>query len=173
MQRTEEEIEKLVNKIADYIIETKDSTRKTAEKFGVSNYTVSNYMNERLSEDDPRYEEIHQILDNHHQTIDKDITKNRILKELGLLLKGKNCNEIATILSISPSQVSHDLTDRLAKLIELSKENPDELKEFASMSKEILSEIRIKLRKNSIQNLEIGSNMTVQNQERDTKGRFK
>lgn len=173
MQRTEREIEELVNEMADYIIKTKNSTRKTAENFGVSNYTVSNYMNKRLSEGDPRYKEIQQILDNHHQTIDKTITKNRILDELGLLLKGKNCNEIAAIMNISPSQVSHDLTDRLEKLIELSKESPDELPEFAILSKEILSEIRIKLKKNSLQNLDIGSNMTVQNQERDTRGRFK
>lgn len=173
MARTEEEIQELVNNIADYIIKTKCSTREAAKYFKVSNYTVSNYMSKRLSKSDLRYEEVKQILGSNRQTIDNGITRIRILKELKLLMEGKTCDAIASIMNISSSQVSRDLSDRLPKLIEMSKKNPEEMKEFYLLPKEILIMINKILRENSEINLKIGSNMHIQNQERDKRGRFK
>ena len=170
--RTKEEIEELVNNIADYIIETKCTTRQAAEHFKVSNYTISEYMNKRLSKSDPRYPEVKQIIDGNRKTLDKDITKIRILKELKFFIEGKTCDEISSIIRISPSQVSRDLLNRLPELIEEAKKSPEDMPEFASLPDGILFEISAKLKENSESNLSIGRNMSVQNQERDM-GRFK
>lgn len=157
--RTEEQIDALACEIADYIIETKCSTREAAEHFGVSNYTVSNYMNNKLLKDDSRYKEVKKILNSHNLTVDKDETKTRIINELNLFKKGHTLNEIARITGISESQVSRDLTERLSNI--------------PNINKETINEISKKLRENSEINLNIGSNMSVQNQERDKQGRFK
>lgn len=156
--RTEEQIDALAREIADYIIETKCSTREAAKHFCVSNYTVSNYMNNKLLKDDKRYNEVKKILDSHNLTVDKDETKTRIKIELNLFKKGHTLNEIAGITGISESQVFRDLTERLSNI--------------PNISEETINEISKKLRQNSQINLNIGSNMSVQNQEREH-GRFK
>lgn len=161
--RTEQQIDALAREIADYIIEKKCSTREAAEYFGVSNYTVSNYMNNKLLKDDSRYIEVKKILDSHNLTVDKDETKTRIKIELNLFKEGHTLNEIARITGISESQVFRDLTERLSNIPNISKEN---------ISKKTINEISEKLRQNSTSNLKIG-NDTYENQERDKQGRFK
>lgn len=158
MRRTEEEIMKLVDEIANYIIETESSTRLAAKEFGVSNYTVSTYMSKRLPENDSRYSKIQRILSLHQQTVDKDITQTRLKTELSLLLGGKHLDEIAQIMKISLSQVSRDFSERLPMLPQISVET--------------LEYVRKLLSDNSLGNLQIGNDKAVE-QQRDSKGKFR
>lgn len=156
--RTDEEIDKLASDIADYIIQTKCSTREAAKHFNVSNYTVSHYMNNKLLKEDSRYSKVKEILNNNNLTVDKTETKTRILNELKLFKEGYTLNEISEIIGVSVSQISRDLTERLSS--------------SPNISEETINEISEKLRQNSTSNLKIGNDAYV-NQERDKQGRFK
>ncbi len=57
-------IEKRVIHLAHYIIDSKDTVRGAAKKFGVSKSTVHKDMSERLKEVSPSlYEEVRKVLD--------------------------------------------------------------------------------------------------------------
>ena len=57
-------IEKRVILLAHYIIDSKDTVRGAAKKFGVSKSTVHKDMSERLKEVSPSlYEEVRKVLD--------------------------------------------------------------------------------------------------------------
>lgn len=159
MRRTEEEIMALVDEIADYIIATGSSTRKTAKNFGISNYTVSQYMKDRLPEYDERYKKIQNILDSHQQTVDKEITQKRLREELSLFLAGKSLEEIAAMKHLSVSQISRDFSERLVNLPDISSTQ--------------LEDIREKILENSNNNLSIGNYEFVKEQKRDSNGKFR
>lgn len=57
-------VEKRVLSLAQYIIDTKDTVRGAAKKFGVSKSTVHKDVSERLKELSPfMYEEVRKVLD--------------------------------------------------------------------------------------------------------------
>lgn len=115
---TDEEREKLVIEIADYITENKTSTRKTAQHFNISNYTVSEYMNNRLkSLDGLKYKKVQQVLKgNKPKTIDDKEIENRVLKVLELLKSGFTVKEIASSLGETEFTIYRDISNRLKKL---------------------------------------------------------
>jgi len=109
----------LVNEMADYIIENKSSTRKTAEHFNVSNATVSDYMNNRLriiSSD--KYKQVKEILKNNKpKTVDDKQVKTRVLKAYELLKNGLTINEIADLLGETEFTIYRDISTRLKKIL--------------------------------------------------------
>ena len=63
------DIIKRVDDIANYIIKTKDTIRKTARVFNVSKSTVHKDMKDRLKEiDEKKYKEIKKIMNQHIET---------------------------------------------------------------------------------------------------------
>ena len=115
---TEEERQILVIAIADYIIENKTSTRNTAEYFKISNYTVSDYMNNRLkSLDGLKYRQVQEILkSNKPKTIKDESVENRVLKVLELLKSGFTVKEIANSLGETEFTIYRDVSKRLKSL---------------------------------------------------------
>lgn len=136
---TPEERDKLILEIADYIIDTGASTRKAAEKFGVSNFSVSDYMNNRLKEiDSKKHESVRNVLDgNKPKTIADEEIANRIKEEVKLLCSGMTANDIAEQLGISVDVIHDDLTTRLSKI-----------------DAELASTVAVILKANSLNNLE-------------------
>ena len=62
-------ITKRVNNIADHIINTKDTIRTTAKKFGISKSTVHKDLKERLSTINiDKYNQIKKIMNDHIET---------------------------------------------------------------------------------------------------------
>lgn len=136
---TEEERNTLILEIANYIINSKLSTRKVAEKFGISNFSVSDYMNNRLITLDPeKYKKVQQILNNNKPKTIEDIgVKTRILEAAKLINSGMTATEVAATFGISVDVIHDDLTSRLPKI-----------------DKELAVCISKKLKLNSINNLQ-------------------
>lgn len=136
---TDEERKVLILEIADYIIANKLSTRKTAERFGISNFSVSDYMNNRLIMLDPeKYKKVQEILNNNKpKTIEDDGIKTRVLEEAKLINSGMTATEVAVSFGISVDVIHDDLTTRLPKI-----------------DKELAACIAEKLKLNSINNLQ-------------------
>ena len=62
-------IEKRVIEVADYILDTKETIRKTAEKFNISKSTIHKDLQERLSQIDiNKYNMIKKIMNEHIET---------------------------------------------------------------------------------------------------------
>ena len=82
----EERIEKTIG-IANYIIENNASTRKVAEHFGISNATVSDWMNLVLIKlDGKKYLKVQDILTgNKPKTLQDDFVKQRVLDAAELI----------------------------------------------------------------------------------------
>ena len=122
---TEEEKKARVLMIADFIIKTKSSTRKTAKfftenYFPISNCTVHDYINNRLLKiDAQKYKEIVKILNlNTPKTIRDAQIKIRIYQAAALMLQDYTVEEIANLLNSTKDTIYDDLTSRLPKLDE-------------------------------------------------------
>ncbi len=115
---TDEERKELIFKIADYIITNNSSTRKTAEIFGISNFSVSDYMNDKLMLlDVEKYKKVQEILNgNKPKTIEDESVKTRILEETKLINSGMTATEVANSFGISIDVIHDDLTSRLPKI---------------------------------------------------------
>lgn len=153
------DIDNKVKEVADYIIATKSSTRKTAEHFHISNYTVHNYMTVRLKKiDNEKYKLVKEILNlNKPKTVKDDEVINRINFLIKSLHEGLSIVEIAKVLEVNPSQLYKDIQLRLHII--------------PGMTDEKLKEIKTLLEQNKKDNLSIGSNMTTEGQKRSN-GRF-
>lgn len=155
---TYEERVELTNEIADYIIETKGSTRNSAKKFNVSNATVSVLMNDFLKGLNlNKFLMVQEVLNSNKPKnyTDADV-RERVLLAANLVLKGFTVEEVSKSMGETINVINEDLQTRLSKI-----------------SPEIYISVKKKLNENSIANLQVGSNMTVENQERDINGRFK
>ena len=102
---TYEEYLKLIEKIADFVIKTESSTRKTAEYFTengikISNATISTLLQKRNAK-------------NVNQ--DSDVIL-RMQKAAELLLQGNTIPEIANILETTENIIYNDLTTRIKRL---------------------------------------------------------
>ena len=122
---SDEEKKKRILQIADYIIETKSSTRKTAKYFKenffpISNATVHEYMHTRLIKIDlEKYRQVMGILkENSPKSIDEIEVKIRVLRASSLSLQDFTSPEIAQILHSTVDIIYHDLTERLPKIDE-------------------------------------------------------
>lgn len=154
---TYEERVELTNEIADYIINTKSSTRNAAKKFNISNATVSVLMNEFLKLlNIKKFLLVQEVLNsNKPKTYKDEDVKKRVLLVADLVLKGFTVEKISKYINETINIVNEDLQTRLNKI------NP-----------ELYIEVKNLLTKNSRNNLSIGSYMSVENQEREN-GRFK
>lgn len=115
---TDEERDKLILEIADFIIDNNSSTRKAAENFGISNYSVSDYMNKRLQQINfEKYKLVKIVLDgNKPKTIADPSVRKRILEEAKLINSGMTATEVAQYFGISVDVIHDDLTTRLSKI---------------------------------------------------------
>lgn len=120
---TEEELKEKILMIADYIIETKCSTRKAAKYatengFPISNVSVHNMIHKKLPKIDlERYQKIMKILsDNAPKSIEDANTKIRIYTAVSYLLQDFTIEEIAKMTDSTFDIIYDDLTTRLPKL---------------------------------------------------------
>lgn len=131
--------------IADYVIKTGDSTRKTAKyisdnHFKISNCTVSKYLNELLPKiDAERSEKVKKIIkENTPKTMDTVTVRKRMYESVSLLLKGYTIKEIASEFGETEWTIYNDIQNRFMKL-----ETDEKLK----------NEVKNVLKKHSIENL--------------------
>lgn len=152
----EERIEKTIE-IANYIIENNASTRKAAEHFGISNATVSDWMNLVLIKlDGKKYLKVQDILTgNKPKTIQDDFVKQRVLEAAELIKQNFTVEEIAKHYGVTVNVINEDLQTRLPRI-----------------SQELYIEVKNKQSQNSKDNLKIGRNMSVGEQKRDENGKF-
>jgi len=151
---TDDERIEITRNIADYIISTKCSTRKTAEHFNISNATVSTLMNELLSKMDPKkYSQVESILSgNKPKTVKDNEIKQRVIKVAELIKEGFTVEEISKALDTTINVINEDLQTRLPRI-----------------SESLHAEVKEIQRRNSISNLK---NVSVEGQQRDENGKF-
>lgn len=154
---TEEQRKKLAIEIANYIIDTKSSTRKAAPHFNISNATVCTLMNDLLFKiDEKKYYQVQAILKkNKPKTIEDEEVKKRVISAAMLIKEGFTVEEIAKAKEVTIHIINEDLQTRLPRI-----------------SLELYEEVKKIQQQNSNNNLQIGSNMSVEQQRRDQKGRF-
>lgn len=154
---TDEERKKLIEEVANYIIKNNSSTRKAAEHFGISNATVSDWMNEFLKKvSAEKYIMVQSILrENMPKTVENKEVRDRVIKAAMLIKDGYTVAEIAKGMNTTINVINEDLETRLPRI-----------------SEELYSEIKNIQQKNSEDNLKLGSNMNVENQKRDENGKF-
>lgn len=151
-KKSDEKLAKTINMIADYVIETGASTRKTAEYFKkqgfpISNFTVHSYLTKRLPEIDfERYILVKEVLHkNTPKTAEKVEVKKRIYQATSLLLQGFTVPQIVEKMNsnnpnetVSIDMIYDDLTRRLPKI----EKDP-----------QILDDVKKRLSENSLKNL--------------------
>lgn len=154
---TEEERREITKSIADYIINNNCSTRRVAYVFGVSNATVSTLMNELLPKiDEVKYLQVQNILNvNKPKTITDESVKNRVLAAAELIKNNFTVEEIASSMGVTINVINEDLQTRLSRI-----------------SESLYNEVKEIQKRNSMENLQLGSNMSVERQKRDEKGKF-
>ena len=154
---TEEERKEKTLEIANYIIDNKSSTRKAALHFGISNATVSDWMNFVLKKtDSQKFLIVSQILkQNRPKTVIDVQVRKRVITAAQLIKQGYTVEEIAKAMNVSINVINEDLQTRLKRINE-----------------ELYKDIKEKQALNSSNNLKIGSAMSVENQKRDENGRF-
>ena len=155
---TDVERQKLAIEIADYIIDTNSSTRKSSDHFNISNATVSTLMNELLPKlDSKKHLQVQTILNkNKPKRIVDDEVKERVISAANLIKEGFTVEEIAKAKQVTIHVINEDLQTRLPKI-----------------SKELYEEVKAIQKQNSKNNLHLGSEMDVTEQKRDEYGRFK
>lgn len=152
----EERVQKTI-KIANYIIDNNASTRRAALHFGISNATVSDWMNYTLKKiDNNKYLKVEAILkQNKPKTVEDVDVRRRVLSAATLIKEGYTVQEIANVMNVSVNIINEDLQTRLPRI-----------------NINAYMEIKRIQQKNSRDNLIVGKNMTVEEQKRDENGRF-
>lgn len=133
----EEELEKKILMVVDYIIETKCSTRKAAKYatengFPISNVSVHNIIHKKLPAIDmEKYQKVVEILNaNTPKSIEDAKIKIRIYSAAAYALQDFTIPEITKMLASTPDIIYDDLTSRLPRLdISLAKEVKIKLQE--------------------------------------------
>ncbi len=165
-----------VKEVADYVIKTSSSTRKTTQyftehRFKISNATVSVYLNSRLPEIDmERYKLVKPIIDkNCPNTVKTVAVRERIYSAVKLLLYGYTIPQIVEEMNkdeklkekVTYDIIYDDLTNRLALI-----EN----------DKLIIEDVKKRLLQNRLDTLNNqgfnGPNMAAVLQDRDNEGKF-
>lgn len=149
VERNEKTIE-----IANYIIENNSSTRRAAEQFGISNATVSEWMNYLLKNlDSKKFLKVQEILtQNKPKTIGDDSVKDRVLKAAELIKQNFTVEEIAKYFEVTVNVINEDLQTRLPRI-----------------SKELYEEVKIELKKHSMGNLK---NVILEDEKGNENGKF-
>ena len=154
---TDEERIEITKTIADYIINNNSSTRKAAEYFKISNATVSTLMHELLPKlDYKKYLEVQNVLNgNKPKTISDEKVKQRVIKAAELIKDNFTAEEIANAMGVTINVINEDLQTRLPRI-----------------SETLYNEVKEIQKRNSKDNLQLGSNMSVEGQKRDENGKF-
>ena len=154
---THDERIEIAKAIADYIINSNCSTRKAADSFKISNATVSTLMNELLPKiDQEKYFKVQSILNgNKPKTITDEEIKQRVEKAAELIKEGFTVQEIADSMGVTINVINEDLQTRLPRISEC-----------------LYNEVKAIQLQNSRNNLHLGSNMSVEGQQRDENGKF-
>ena len=115
---TDEERERRIILVGEYVINTGASTRKAAEYFSdnffaISNYTISDYC-KRYCKMNPKSLEImrKRIDDNTPNDISCEDVRKRVLSSAALFKEGINMEEIANTIGCSFWTTYRDLTKR-------------------------------------------------------------
>lgn len=155
---TYDERVELTKEIANYIIETKSSTRNAANKFKVSNATVSVLMGDFLEKlDKSKFLLVQEVLESNKPKSYKDENvRKRVILVADLVLKNFTAEEISKSMGETVNVINEDLQTRLQKI-----------------SPELYISVKQKLKENSFANLQKGSNMIVENQNIDVNGKFR
>lgn len=134
----------------------KVSTRSLAQKFNLSNYTISTLMGTFLEKNFPGlYVDVHRILQgNIPKTIEQIDVKRRVLEAAKLSLQGMTVEQISEILGESINVIYEDLQTRLK-----------------SVDEEAYKQVLLLHNQHSAKNLTPG-NPRSKEQSRDSKGRF-
>lgn len=113
----QDELESKIIEVCEYIINTKASYRMTAEKFGISSTTVSDYCHRFKKLKPVRYTELEKvILSNTRPTIkDNDVVK-RVFKNAKLVLEGNTIDEIVSLTGVDYWVVYRDIKNRLKSI---------------------------------------------------------
>ena len=122
---TDEERNKKIIEIANYIIENNSSTRKAAVEFGISNATVYDWMNYSLKKiDSKKFLMVQQILKmNKPKTVDDIEIKKRVLEVAKLITENYTVDQIANEFNVTINVIHEDLQTRLPRIsIELYNE---------------------------------------------------
>lgn len=140
--KSDEERQKRIIMVGEYVKETGQSTRKTAEHFtktyfNISNATVSNYCVRYMKLRPDEVDELRgKINENTPKKIDDSIIAKRVLENAKLFLSGLTVSQIAEFNHQDFWSVYRDLTKRL-KLLD----------------REIYEEVALALAENSSRNL--------------------
>lgn len=148
--------ERLIEEVGQYFLDTGDSTRIIAEKFSISNYTVSDYI-KRYKKKHPEYiEMIDDLIGfNSPQSIMIVAVRARVVDSASFCLQGFEIKEIANAYGVSPSTIRNDLNVRINKLSPfLTDEEVEKICREVKLTREQIGpEIKKKLRSNSIANI--------------------
>lgn len=128
---TDEERAKKIIQIANYIIKNNSSTRKAAEHFGISNATISDWMNCYLKKMDiQKFLKVEEILKNNKPKTVEDVEiKKRVLESAKLITQNYTAEQIAEHFNVSINVIYEDLQTRLPRIsIELYNEVKEILK---------------------------------------------
>ena len=119
----DEVLKEKILQVADYVIETGSSTRKTAEYFTenlfpISNVTVHTYLTRKLKYIDlGKYQQVKNILEaNLPKGIEDVNVQTRVYQATSLLLQGYTVSEIASRLNSTIDIIYDDITNRLKRL---------------------------------------------------------
>lgn len=128
---TDEERNKKIIEVANYIIENNSSTRRAAEQFGISNATVSDWMNYLLKNlNYDKFLKVQKILNgNKPKTIEDDSVKDRVLNAAELVKQNFTVEEIAKHYEVTVNVINEDLQTRLPRI---SIEKYNEVKKILS-----------------------------------------
>lgn len=158
--KDDEERNKRVLEVAEYVIKTGASTRQTAKyftenKYSISNATVNDYLRNRLPKLNKELAiEVDKILKaNTPKTVEVVEVRKRIYQAVSLLFQDYTISEIAKELNSTFDIIYDDLTIRLPKI----EDRPDVLKrvrEFLSSKDSSISEdVKSVLQRHKTENL--------------------
>ncbi len=130
---SDEEIQRRIILVGDYVKETSSSTRETAKYFTenyfpISNATVSNYLKKYMKLSRNNKLKIMEIIDeNKPKTIKDENIRTRVLKVYDLIKLGFTIEEISLNLNVDYWSIYYDIYKRL-KMLDENKYN--EIKEI-------------------------------------------
>lgn len=158
--KDEEERNRRVIEVAEYVKKTRASTRMTAKyftenRFNISSATVNDYLRNRLLKLNPvLYSEINEIIkENTPKTVETVEVRKRIYSAVSLLFQDYTIEEIAEALNSTVDIIYTDLKIRLPK-IEDSIDVIKQVNSHANLSdKSISTDVNDVLQRHKMENL--------------------
>lgn len=113
----DDERNRRIDEIGEYFLKTGASTRSIADyftknKYPISNYTVSKYINLFIQKNDALAKELHNLIYSNKNSYDNPMLIKRIIQESYLYSCGYEEKDIANYFGISEATVSRDLHEQ-------------------------------------------------------------